>query len=170
MLLFGWSVLVRLFSSPQSLYQFFGDCIESTNYNWYHRHFHVPYFFQFPSKVQVFIFLSPFFSILLCGLQGRQNPQFGRFPFLLIFSGSGRLTEMRWPVCISKSRKGLCVSFSRTDSGLYIYHLFVWSHFNALYNSQWINFPIQSCLILYSFCACLLHSLIMWLIVSSITI
>ena len=32
--------------------------------------------------------------------------------------------------------------------------------FNFLHNSQWITFPIQSCLLLCSFCACLLHSLI----------
>ena len=34
--------------------------------------------------------------------------------------------------------------------------------------SQWITLPTQSCLVLYSFCANLLHSLIMWLIVSSL--
>ena len=32
--------------------------------------------------------------------------------------------------------------------------------------SHWIALPTQSCIILYSFCANLLHSLIMWLIVS----
>ena len=56
---------------------------------------------------------------------------------------------------------------SRTDSGLCIYHLFVWSNFNFLHNSRWITFPTQSCLVLYSFYARLLHSLIMWLMVSS---
>ena len=35
----------------QSLYQSFSDCTEGANYNWYHRHFHVPSFFQFSSKV-----------------------------------------------------------------------------------------------------------------------
>ena len=25
-----------------SFYPFFGDCIKSTNYNWYNRYFHVP--------------------------------------------------------------------------------------------------------------------------------
>ena len=29
---------------------------------------------------------------------------------------------------------------SRTDSGLCIYHLFVWSNFNILYSSKWITF------------------------------
>ena len=46
----------------QSFYQSFGDFTECTNYNWYNRHFHVPQFvfFQFPSKVQVLIFLFAF--------------------------------------------------------------------------------------------------------------
>ena len=52
-----------------------------------------------------------------------------------------------------------------TDSGLCINHLFVWSNIIFLQNSQWITFPTQSSLILYSFCANFLHSLVMKLIV-----
>ena len=55
------------------------------------------------------------------------------------------------------------------DSGLAIYHLVVWSNFNFLHNSQWITFPIQSSIVLYSFCASLLHSL-MELIILSLSI
>ena len=75
-----------------------------------------------------------------------------------------------WPrsVCISKSQRSLCVSFSRTDSGLCIYHLFVWSNLNFLHNSRWINLPTQLRLVLYFFCANLLHSLTIWVIVSSL--
>ena len=36
------------FKVLQSLYQFFGCSTKSTNYNWYHRHFHVPKFFLIP--------------------------------------------------------------------------------------------------------------------------
>ena len=57
----------------------------------------------------------------------------------------------------------------RTPAGLCMYHLFVWSHLNISHNSQWITLPTQSCLVLYTFCANLLHSLIMWLLVSSIS-
>ena len=46
--------------------------------------------------------------------------------FLLTIPRSGRLAEIRWSVYFSKSQRILCVSFSRTDSGLCIYHLFVW--------------------------------------------
>ena len=79
------------------------------------------------------------------------------------------LVEIRWSVCITKSQRSLCVSFSRTDSWFCIYHLFVWSNLNFLHNSQWITLSTPSCLVLYYFCACLLHSLIMWLIVSSLS-
>ena len=30
-------------------------CTKSTNYNWYKRHFHILRFFQFQSKVKIFI-------------------------------------------------------------------------------------------------------------------
>ena len=43
------------------------------------------------------------------------------FSFILINTGSDLLTEMRWSVCDSKSQRSLCVSFSRTDSYIYIY-------------------------------------------------
>ena len=91
------------------------------------------------------------------------------FFFLLIIMRSGLLAGIRWPVCMLKSYRSLCASFSRTGAGLCIYHLLVWSNWNFLHISQWITLPTQSCLTLYSFCANLLHSLIMWLIVSSLS-
>ena len=96
----------------------------------------------------------------------QQSPQFCEFFFflLLIIIRSGRLAEIRWSVCTSKSQRSLCVSFSKTDAGLGIYHLFIWSNLNFLHKSKWITLPTLSCLVLYSFCANLLHSLIMWLI------
>ena len=33
--------LSHYFQVLQSLYQSFGDCIKSTNYNWYNSHFHI---------------------------------------------------------------------------------------------------------------------------------
>ena len=81
---------------------------------------------------------------------------------------SGRLAEIRWS-CISESQTTLCVSFSRTDSGLCIYHLIVWSNLNFLHNSQWITFRTQSCLVSYSFYTNLLHLLFIWLVVSSLS-
>ena len=89
--------------------------------------------------------------------------------FLLIIIRSGLLAEIRWSVCMSKSHRSFCVSFSRTGARLCIYHLLLWSNLNFLHISQWIAWPIQSCQALYSFCANLLHSLIMWLMVSSLS-
>ena len=66
----------------------------------------------------------------------------------------------------SLCQKSLCVSFSRTAVGLRLYHLFVWSNFNFLHNSQLITLPTQSCLVLNSFWINLLHLLIMGLMVS----
>ena len=89
--------------------------------------------------------------------------------FLLIIRRSGLLSKIRWSVCMLKSHRSLCVSFSRTGAELCIYHLLVRSNLNFLHISQWITLPTQSCLVLYSFCANLLHSLFMWLIVSSLS-
>ena len=87
---------------------------------------------------------------------------------LLIIIGAGLLAEIRWSVCMSKSHRSLWVSFSRRGAGLYIHHLLVRSNLNFLHISQWITLPTQPCLVLYSFCANLLHSL-MWLMVSSLS-
>ena len=61
------------------------------------------------------------------------------------------------------------MSFFRTGAGLCIYHLLAWSNLDFLHISQWITLPTQSYLALYSVCANLLHSLIMWLMVSSMS-
>ena len=92
------------------------------------------------------------------------------FFFFFIIIRSGLLDGIRWSVCMLKSHRSLCESFSRTGAGLCIYHLFVWSNWNFLHISQWITLPTQSCLASYSFYANLLHSLIMWLIVSSLSL
>ena len=44
----------------QSLYQSFCDYTQVTNYNWYNRHFHVPQFFHFPSKVEYYYYYHQF--------------------------------------------------------------------------------------------------------------
>ena len=81
-----------------------------------------------------------------------QSPQFCNFSyFLLIIIRSGCLAEIWLSFCILKSQWSWAVSFSRTDSGLCIYYLFVRSNFNLFHNSQWINLPIQSGLVLLLF-------------------
>ena len=87
------------------------------------------------------------------------------FFFWLIITWFDLLAGISWFVCISKSLRIMCISLSKMDSGLCIYYLFIWSNFNFLHNSQWISFPFLSYLVLYSFLASLLHSL-MRLIIS----
>ena len=88
---------------------------------------------------------------------------------IIIIIRSRRLAEIRWSVCMSKSHWSLCFSFSRTYAMLSIYHMFIWSNFSFSHNSQWITLPTQSCLVLYSFCVNLMHSLSTWLMVSSLS-
>ena len=71
---------------------------------------------------------------------------------LIIIIRSGLLVGIRWSVCMLKSHRSLCVSFSRRGARLCIYHLLVWSNLNFLHISQWIILPTQSCLALYSLC------------------
>ena len=91
------------------------------------------------------------------------------FFFFIIIIRSGLLADIRWSVCMSMFHRSLYVSFSRTDAGLCIYHLFVWSNLNFLHISQWITLPTQSCVVLCSFWANMRHSLIMWLMISSLS-
>ena len=75
----------------------------------------------------------------------------------------GLLTRNGWSVCISKSKRSLCNSFSKTNSGSCKYHLSVCPNCNLLHNSQWITFPIQLSLVLYSLCVSLQYLLIIHL-------
>ena len=71
------------------------------------------------------------------------------FFFLLIIMRSSLLAGIRWSVCMLKSHRSLCESYSRTSAGLCIYHLFVLSNWNFLHISQWITLATQSCLASY---------------------
>ena len=109
----------------QSLYQYFRDC---TNYNWYHCHFHIPRFFQFFSKVLLLILVFAFNFTLLSARTAKSTNHQILF-FLLIIIRSHRLAEIWWSVCILKSQRKLCVSFSKTDTRLCIYHLFFYYYY-----------------------------------------
>ena len=54
----------------------------------------------------------------------------------------------------------MCVWFSRKDFGLCLYHLFIWSNCNFLFNSQLITFSTQLRIRVGLFWANLSHSLI----------
>ena len=125
---------------------------------------------SFSSKVEVLILLFIFLQIYSVVHRDSKVDNFSYYLFfLLIIIRSGFLAGIRWSVCMLKSYRFICESFSRTGAGLCIYHLFVLSNLNFLHISLWITLPTQSCLALYTFCANLLHSLIMWLFVSSLS-
>ena len=127
-------------------------------------------FFKFSNKVEVLILLFTFLQIYSVVRRDSKVDNFtDSLFFLLIIMRSGFLVGIWWSVCMLKSHRSLCESFSRMGDVLCIYHLLVWSNWNFLHISQWITLPTQSCLALYSFYANLLHSLIMWLIVSSLS-
>ena len=127
-------------------------------------------FFRLPCKVEVLIPLFTFFQFYSVVSRDSKVDYFASsFFFWLIIIKSGLLPGIRWSVCMLKSQRSLCVSFSRTGAGLCIYHLLVWSNLSFLHISQWITLPTHSCLVLYSLCANLPHSLIIWLVVSSLS-
>ena len=126
-------------------------------------------FFNSLARSRYLSFFSILFRFILWSAGTAKSTILHILFLLLIIMRSGLLAGIRWSVCILKSHRSLCESFSRTGAGLCIYHLFVWSNWNFLHISQWTTLPTQSCLALYSFCANLLYSLIMWLIVSSLS-
>ena len=69
--------------------------------------------------------------------------------------------QPRWSVYILESQSILCVSFPKTESGLWMYYLEAWSHFNFLLNS--VVPSNHSYLVRNSVWAILLDSFIMWL-------
>ena len=121
-------------------------------------------FLKLSSNVLVLTSLFAFFYFILWSAETADSLQ---FLLLLIIIRSGRLAEIRWSISIWKSlKKSLYVTFSRTDSGLRIYHLFVWSNLNFKFlviflvdhlphsvSSSLINFfPLISSLYDWSFC------------------
>ena len=74
-------------------------------------------FFQFSCKVEVLIF---FFFHFYPVVSRRAKSTLQVLFFLLTFTKSCRLAEIRWSVCIPKSMRSWCVSFSCIDSGLLV--------------------------------------------------
>ena len=129
----GWSPLVLLFPSPPVPLIIFWWLYQKhqSRLVWLSSSCSMV-FFQFP------ILIFTFFQFYFVVSQDSKVHNFASslslslfffsFFFLLIIIRSGLLVEIRWSVCMPKSLGSLCVSFSRTDAVLCIYHLFVWSN------------------------------------------
>ena len=92
----------------------------------------IPFFaniFWFITSSYTFWLVCCFFFLVFSSLL------FFSFSFLLILIIIDHLAETRWSACISKSQRSLSVLLPRTNAGLCIYHLFVWSNFNFWPNS-----------------------------------
>ena len=94
------------------------------------------------AKSRYLSFFSLSFSFILWLAETARSTVLQVLFFWFIIIRSGGLAEIMWSVCMSKFHRSLCVSFSRTDVGFCIYHLFVWWNLNFLHISPWITLPI----------------------------
>ena len=99
------SILPLISSFPQSLFQTFEGGSGDSNYNWYHRHFHVPRLFsaleQDPGICLFFLF---FFT--LCFIFTRwSSERLKIFFWLIFFSHTECILLRRWTVPKSASFK-----------------------------------------------------------------
>ena len=78
------------------LYQSFGDCTQSTNYDWYHRHFHVPYFFNCLARSRHLSYFLLSFSFTQWSARTAKSTIRQVSFLLLAILRSGRLGEIRW--------------------------------------------------------------------------
>ena len=125
------------------------------------------FFFQFPSKVDVLIFLFTFLQFYSVVSWDSKVHTFSNSLFLLIIIiRFGLLAEIRWSVCVTKSLRSLSALFSRIDPGLCMYHFFVWLNLNFLL--IFLVHPFVSSLT-FLLPHILPHSLIMWLMFSSLS-
>ena len=85
--------------------------------------------------------------------------------FWLTLTRSDHLAEIR--LSVSQNLRRVCSSHSL--GWILVSAYTIWSNFNFLRNSQWITFSTQSCQVLYSFGANVLHSPIIWVIILSLS-
>ena len=124
--------------------------------------------FQFSSNVQVLIPLFTLFQFYTVVSRDSKVNNFAMSLFCWLFLGLVFWPRLGDPF-VCQSSIGVCMWFSRSDPGKCTDHLFARSNLIFLYNSQWITLPTQFCVVLYTFCANFLHSLITRLIVSSLS-
>ena len=141
----------------------FGDNSKRAINNFYLYYSHISQLSQFSSKVQEVVSLFAFFdfhSVIRPDSKAQYTANlFFNYHYYYYYDTVFFTAWIRWSVCISKSQRIFCISFSRMNSDLCRYHFAVWPNFNLLQNSQWMTYPTQSCLGFYFFCTSLLHLL-----------
>ena len=103
-----WISLKIVSSSSRPCTKSFGDCTKCTTCKWYHRQFHVLYFFSLVFQQDLGIYLSFHFLLVLpCSQPKQQSLLYGKFSFLL---------TMTW--------FGYCFPFIHTSCNFFIASLF----------------------------------------------
>ena len=85
-------------------------------------------FFKSLARSRYLSLFSHSFSLIVCSAWTAKSTILQIFSFLLIIIRPGLLAEIKWSVCISKSHRSLCVSFTGIGAVLGIYHLLAWSN------------------------------------------
>ena len=120
----------------KSLQQNLYNCIQRTNHNWCHCHFHVPYFF---SPLKRSMYLTFFFLLSLSIMQWSVVSPKSTIQQVLFFCPRLPVVLLRWDnAFVTENQNGICVSHfpGQYLSNVYIYiYIFVWSKFNFYYNS-----------------------------------
>ena len=100
-----WMVSIRPLISKSSnpCTNSFDDCIECINYSWYHRHFHVPYFFSTLTRSYLSIH---FLSVLPCSQRRQQNLLVGKLSFFIALVIWSRSIDP----FVSQNNREVCVS------------------------------------------------------------
>ena len=81
-------------------------------------------FFNALARSRYLSLFSNSFSFILWSAGTAKSTILQIFFFLLVIIRSGLLTEIRWSVCIPKSHRSLCLSFSRTGAGYLLFKSF----------------------------------------------
>ena len=81
-------------------------------------------FFNALARSRYLSLFSNSFSFILWSAGTAKSTILQIFFFLLVIIRSGLLAEIRWSVCIPKSHRSLCLSFSRTGAGYLLFKSF----------------------------------------------
>ena len=112
-MLLSWSYQFFIwFPIPQLILssKLFETVSRAQKYNWYHFHSHIPEFvFNSLERSRYLSIFSLSFNFTLCSSGTAKSLSRQVFFFLLINNRSRLLAGIRWYVCISKSRRILCI-------------------------------------------------------------
>ena len=149
MLLFGWSPFVLFFQALHSLYQSWGDCTKSINYNWHHSHFHLPQFFR--SSYLSFFSLSFNFTPWSTGTAKSTIKVLFSFLFFSFFLLGLFVWLILSDPLVCQNPRGVCASHSPGQILGYAYAICSYgqNQFLTQFSGDHLVYPVTSSLILF---------------------